>query len=247
MFGDLDTRPNTEPPTVPPPTLPADHLPSAQRHAIVAAIVLVHVAIGWGLLQMQSVRETLAASAPLFVDWIALPAPEATPAPPRPAPKRPAQPTPQVKPESRPDPAPIVAAPSHMPMPALAPAPTDSATPAPPVAAAPPAPPPVATSQTSPPAPRQIPPSAIAYRVWPDVDYPDRSRRLGEQGLVIVAVFIDTDGQPRRVQIARSSGFDRLDQAALAGVRLARFKPYTENGLALAGWARIPIPFELEP
>ena len=33
---------------------------------------------------------------------------------------------------------------------------------------------------------------------------------------------------------------------ALAGVQRARFKPYSENGVPTAGWARIPIPFELE-
>ena len=32
----------------------------------------------------------------------------------------------------------------------------------------------------------------------------------------------------------------------LDGVRRARFKPPTENGQPTAGWARIPIPFELE-
>ena len=48
------------------------------------------------------------------------------------------------------------------------------------------------------------------------------------------------------MQLAQSSGFARLDEAALAGVQRARFKPYTENGVPTAGWARIPIPFELE-
>ena len=46
--------------------------------------------------------------------------------------------------------------------------------------------------------------------------------------------------------MAQSSGFERLDRAALSGVQRARFKPYTENGRPMAGWARIPIPFELE-
>lgn len=95
-------------------------------------------------------------------------------------------------------------------------------------------------------APRQIPPSAIQYLVLPDIAYPSASRRLNEQGLVVVAVFMDTEGLPQQVQIAQSSGYDRLDQAALVGVRRARFRPYTDNGQALAGWARIPIPFELE-
>ena len=91
-----------------------------------------------------------------------------------------------------------------------------------------------------------IPPSAIQYAVLPDIVYPSASRRLGEQGLVVVAVYMDTAGVPQQVQVVQSSGFDRLDRAAVAGVRTARFKPYTENGQPLAGWARIPIPFELE-
>ena len=37
-----------------------------------------------------------------------------------------------------------------------------------------------------------------------------------------------------------------LDEAAVAAVKKARFKPYTENGQATAGWALIPIDFELE-
>lgn len=38
----------------------------------------------------------------------------------------------------------------------------------------------------------------------------------------------------------------RLDQAALAAVRLARFKPYTENGVPQIVWTYVPIALELE-
>jgi protein TonB len=117
-------------------------------------------------------------------------------------------------------------------------APALEAPPAPPAPSAPPAP--------LAPAPRQIPPSAIQYRVLPDIQYPNASRRLNEQGLVVVAVYMDTEGLPQQVQVVQSSGFERLDRAAVKGVKRARFRPYTENGLPLAGWARIPIPFELE-
>ena len=46
--------------------------------------------------------------------------------------------------------------------------------------------------------------------------------------------------------VERSSGFARLDEAAMSAVRKTRFKPYTENGKAVAGWVRMPFPFELE-
>jgi periplasmic protein TonB len=59
-------------------------------------------------------------------------------------------------------------------------------------------------------------------------------------------VFIDAQGLPRTPQVTRSSGFARLDDAAIAAVQQARFRPYTENGQPTAGWASIPIDFELE-
>jgi protein TonB len=62
----------------------------------------------------------------------------------------------------------------------------------------------------------------------------------------VVRVLIDETGLPRSVQLAQSSGFKRLDDAALAAVRRARFHPYTENGRPLSGWASIPLVFELE-
>ena len=77
---------------------------------------------------------------------------------------------------------------------------------------APPAPPP-------PPPARELPASAIQYLEPPAPAYPRASRRLGESGLVIVRVFVDADGMPRQLQIAQSSGFVRLDDAALEGVR----------------------------
>jgi len=59
-----------------------------------------------------------------------------------------------------------------------------------------------------------------------------------------VRVYIDTAGLPQDVQVGISSGFARLDEAALAAVRKARFKPYTENGQPAAGWAVVPANFE---
>ncbi|MBX3619795.1 MAG: energy transducer TonB, partial [Rhizobacter sp.] len=72
------------------------------------------------------------------------------------------------------------------------------------------------------------------------------SRRLNEQGTVTLRVYIDERGLPATVLVARPSGFPRLDEAAVSSVRRWRFKPYTENGQALAGWAFIPVIFELE-
>lgn len=86
----------------------------------------------------------------------------------------------------------------------------------------------------------------IRYIEPPTLTYPTASRRAGESGTVVVRVYVDEAGLPRTVQVAQSSGFVRLDEAALAAVQQTRFVPYMENGQATAGWARIPFPFELE-
>ncbi len=204
------------------------------------AILALHGVAAWGLLQVDAVRSAVVEAAPMFVDLLAPPAPEKPaeppPPPPKPVPKKP--PPPQV----------IAAAPAPTPAPPAFVVPEPPPEPAPPipvqpvVAVAPPAPPASAA-----PAPlRDLPASAIQYLDPPSPVYPRASRRLNESGLVVVRVFVGADGMPRQLQVMQSSGFARLDEAALEGVRHARFKPPTENGHPIAGWARIPIPFELE-
>ena len=78
------------------------------------------------------------------------------------------------------------------------------------------------------------------------LEYPRPSRPFHEAGRVMVRVYIDEAGMPRTVQVSQSSGFARLDDAAVAAVQKARFKPYTENGRPTAGWAFIPLVFDLE-
>ena len=219
----------------------ADGLPAGPRRAVVAAILALHGLAAWGLLQVDAVRTALIEAAPLFVDLLAPPAPEPPPAPAPPPPPKPL-------PRKPPPPAPLVAAPPvPAPAPFVAPASEpEPAPPAPPVAVAVPAPPAPPAPPPAPAPPKEIPASAIQYLDWPDVVYPPVSRRLGETGVAVVAVYVDAEGQPRSVQLQQSSGFARLDEAALAGVRKARFKPYIEAGRPTAGWARIPIAFDLE-
>lgn len=96
------------------------------------------------------------------------------------------------------------------------------------------------------PPPLRIPPSAVLFTQPPQVVYPRVSRRSRESGRVVVRAYIDTHGVPRQVQVEKSSGYARLDEAALAAVERARLKPHTENGQPVEGWARIPIDFDLE-
>lgn len=223
-------------------TVRRDEIPPVQRRAAVAAILALHGAVAWGLLQVDSVRSAVAEAAPLFVELIAPPAPERPPEPPAPPPP------PMAK--APPPPAPVIAAAPRVEAPATFVVPASPPEPAPPAPPAPPEPPAVvvaAPAPTAPPAaPRELPASAIQYLEPPEPVYPRASRRAGEAGLVVVRVFVGTDGLPKQLQLLRSSGFERLDAAALDGVGRARFRPPTENGQPTAGWARIPIPFELE-
>jgi len=214
----------------------ADGLSATQRRAMVLAILAAHVAAVYGLLQVRELREAAHEVAPMFVDLIAPPAPP-VPVPPPPTP-RPIQ--------KKPLPSPVIAAaPSPAPAPFVVPVPPPlpepvQAPPAPAAVQAPPAPPAPA------PAPKIIPASAVQYLEPPAPEYPRLSRRNAESGRVMLRVFIDIAGMPRNVQVSSSSGFARLDDAALAAVQKARFKPYSENGQPTAGWTYVPINFELE-
>ena len=85
--------------------------------------------------------------------------------------------------------------------------------------------------------------SEVAYVKAPSPKYPNESRRLGEEGMVVLRVVIDENGRANRIEIQRSSGHSRLDDAARAAVQSAIFRPYIENGVARAVLATIPIEF----
>ena len=96
-------------------------------------------------------------------------------------------------------------------------------------------------------APSLVEPSANAdYLKNPPPGYPRISRRNGEQGTVIVRVFISTQGTPEKAEVRTSSGVARLDQAALEAVQRWRFVPGRRSGTPEAMWFNIPVRFVLE-
>jgi len=217
-----------------------DRLPSGARHTLVAGVLGAHLLGAWALMQLDVVRHAVSEAAPLFVNLLAPPAPpKPTPPPPpqvRRAPPRPEPPLVAVAPAPSVEvPVFVVPAPEPPP-PAVVAAPEPA-----PAVPAPPAPPPPPA-----PEPKTIPPTAVRYLTPPAPVYPSASRRQREAGRVVLRVEIGTDGRARQVVLARSSGHARLDEAAAASVRAARFAPYTENGAALVVWTLVPIEFELE-
>ncbi len=207
-------------------------LSNTLRRAVIGAIALAHVGAIWGVLQVPAVRQAVMVSAPVFVELLAAPAPTAPPQPP-------VQPVVKVPP-------PVVIA-----TPAAAPSPSPAAFEvAPPREVPTPLERPVTATQiveaAPPPPPKTIPASAVQYLDAVPPEYPRTSRRLNEAGTVTLRIYIDERGLPATVQVSQSSGYSRLDESALAAVQKWRFKPYSENGQPTAGYAVIPVMFELE-
>ena len=92
----------------------------------------------------------------------------------------------------------------------------------------------------------ELPSSDADYLQNPKPAYPAQSRRMGEQGRVLVRVLIGIDGAVQKTEVSQSSGFGRLDQAALATVQRWRFVPGKRGGAPEAMWFNVPLNFILE-
>ena len=77
-------------------------------------------------------------------------------------------------------------------------------------------------------------------------NYPARSRRLNEQGRVLLRVELGEDGRVSGAAVKTSSGFPQLDEAAVNAVKIWRCKPAMQNGLAVPAVALQPFVFILE-
>lgn len=84
------------------------------------------------------------------------------------------------------------------------------------------------------------------YLSNPIPTYPSLSRRLKEEGLVLLTVDLTALGTVQRLLVKKSSGFDRLDEAAERAVKGWRFKPSTIGGVAVADTIEVPIRFALK-
>jgi len=91
-----------------------------------------------------------------------------------------------------------------------------------------------------------LPSSDADYLNNPTPTYPSMSRRMGEQGTVLVRAFINTEGRAEKAEIRTSSGYSRLDEAALATVQRWRYVPGKRAGVAEAMWFNVPIRFLLD-
>jgi protein TonB len=216
------------------------HFPGMNRNIIIAfSVVVLHIAALWAM-QTGLLRRAVEVFVPaeILSELIEPPAPKVVPPPPTP-------PTPFKQPVAK---API-------PVQVVAPQPLAIAdpTPAPNAPVGSINPPPMVTPVAAPvvavpPAPARVelPSSDAEYLQNPAPPYPPLSKRLNEQGKVLVRVLIGVDGMAQKADIKQSSGFDRLDQSALNTVLRWRYVPGKRAGVPETMWFNVPINFVLE-
>ena len=85
-----------------------------------------------------------------------------------------------------------------------------------------------------------------AYLNNPKPAYPALARRMGEEGKVILRVFVEADGAAGRMNVHQPSGSARLDEAAMAAVAHWKFVPARQGGENVGAWVLVPIVFRLE-
>ena len=194
----------------------------------------VHALALYAVLHQPPIQRQLAEIAPLIVRIVAPPAQEhAQQVPPKPTLHK------QSVPKLHLDLPPIAIAPRESPRPVV-----------PPVSSAPVAP---ASPQPEARAERDAPPVAITPPVFnadyldnPAPAYPAPSRRMREQGRVILRVLVRPNGTPAQVQVRTSSGHARLDDAARDAVLRWKFVPAKRGAEPIEEWVLIPVSFRLE-
>jgi protein TonB len=108
-------------------------------------------------------------------------------------------------------------------------------------------PPPQAAPAPAAPAAKQVTaPKSDSRRPLTQPEYPPSSRRAGEAGTVILEVYVLETGRVGDARVKTSSGFPKLDEAALREVKRSwRLTPGTENGKPVAMWGQFAVTFKL--
>lgn len=86
----------------------------------------------------------------------------------------------------------------------------------------------------------------VSYLNNPVPSYPRFSRRKGEEGRVLLKVLVTAKGGPGQVEVESSSGYKRLDEAAINAVQNWRFIPARKGAEALSAYVLVPVKFSLD-
>jgi protein TonB len=200
---------------------------TSQRSGLLTFVIGLHVGVFLLILAAKTVAPQIMAM-PLVVDLLQEQVPEA-------------KPLPVVKPQpvrQKPTPAPKTVTPVIEATQSTAPAPAAPVASPPEVKPAPPAQPPAEpVSQAR---------FDADYLKNPAPTYPPLSRRMGEEGKVILRVSVNPQGAADSVEIRTTSGSPRLDEAAVNTVKRWKFIPAKRGETAIQSWVLVPIIFKLE-
>lgn len=218
--------------TIPIPDSSPARFDTAKRPNLVAigAVGLIHVGLFAALIQLNVIPIKAVKAPPLVVTLIAVPpAPPPAPTDQKVEPVKPIEPmvvapTPIVQ-TLAPPPPPVVATPTPPPPQAVIVAPKAQAAPA-----------------TGPVSAGDLSSTMLSFKA---PSYPVESRRKKEQGIVVLNLLLGADGAVSEIAVQKSSGFDRLDQAALAAVKRWRWSPTLRGGLPMMVRGIVEIPFIL--
>lgn len=136
-------------------------------------------------------------------------------------------------------PVPVSPAPSALPAITAAPVAVPSPAPAAPAPAAPAAP------AIAKPAPVVVVAASARMDSCAKPRYPPASERLHEEGVVSLKFLISENGQVLSGSVEKSSGYKRLDDAALAALSLCKFRPATVDGKPRQEWSALRYRWEL--
>jgi len=219
----------------------AQPVPAARGLGLLA-VIAVHAVLVAALWHYGPTRRAVVRSTPAILVELLTP-PSIAPPPPPPPPPRPRVSPKVERPQAVfvPPPeisvptveAPVISMIELAPPPPIAepmPAATPASVPAPPSPA---------------PAPMTPPRFDADYLRNPAPEYPAFSKRRGEEGRVLLRVKVGEDGLPRAVAIHTTSGFERLDNAAIETVKRWKFVPARVGHNAVDAWVIVPISFHL--
>jgi len=88
--------------------------------------------------------------------------------------------------------------------------------------------------------------AAPDYLHNPPPEYPEDARLNRQQGMVLLLVDVSPDGAVLNVKLERSSGYRKLDEAALRVAKNWKFKPATMGGQTVRSQVEVPIRFKLQ-
>lgn len=227
----MDQAPPVTAVVLPPLDCQEKPLSRGEHLANATMVVLLHVMLAYAMLYVSVKNELI--QLPQSISVRLLPMIEEKPEPARPLPP---PPKPQVRKQPVPLPQPVLAVAS--------PTATSSFT----VAPQPPVPPPQPVVVPPAPAPAAVVAARFDadYLHNPKPVYPALSRRMNEEGKVLLKVRVSGQGAALDVAISKPSGFPRLDAAAVDAVTRWRFVPARRGDEAVDSSVIVPITFALE-